>query len=337
MRTSVSTIQNGTVSLVTLTNAGGASVSFSSRGARWTAACVPDAKGQLGNVLVGTRPDGDYTDDVFYMGATIGRFANRIAGASVDIDGKRYPLDRNDGDNTNHGGYHGFDKALWNTSFIDGGVCFSRISPHMEGGFPGMLQVKVIYKWSDNNELSVEHYAVTDRTTVVNLTCHAYFNLSAVAGTTIHQHQLMIPAKEILDTDAHFIPTGGLRNVVGTPFDFTSSHTVGKQMQADDPQLKQNRGYNHYYILPYRQGTMQLVALVRDSRSGRGMRVRTDHPGVLLYTAGYYSEPHAALCLETQLMPDAPHHSNFPSCLLRPGEVYRHSTTYTFLKTDPNE
>jgi aldose 1-epimerase len=332
MKTSVNTILNGTVSLVTLTNAGGASVFFSSQGARWTAARVPDSDGQLGNVLIGSRPDGDYTDDVYYMGATIGRFANRIGGASVDIDGKRYPLDCNDGENTNHGGFHGFDQALWDTAVIDGGVCFTRISPHMEGGFPGRLQVKVIYRWSDSNELTVEYYATTDRPTVVNLTCHAYFNLSAEAGTTIHQHQLMIPSTKILDTDAHFIPTGLIRTVKGTAFDFTSIRSLGTQMQADDPQLVQNRGYNHYYILPYHPGSMQLAALVRDPRSGRSLRVHTDYPGVLLYTAGYYAEPHTAICLETQLMPDAPHHPDFSSCLLRPGEVYRHSSIYAFQK-----
>lgn len=228
-----------------LTNSIGAVVELTNWGARWLSAIVPDRNGEMVNVLVSPT---DLLSDEFYMGAIVGRFANRIGGACLCIDGQTYELEKNDGQNTNHGGFSGFDRRLWDWEVLDNGVRFTRLSPDGEGGYPGNVHVTVEYRWNDDNELSIRYYGTTDRATYLNLTNHAYFNLGG-KGEKITGHVLRIPSHTILDTTPQFIPTGKRVKVDGTPFDFTSAKPIGQDLYADHEQLKWNKGYNHCYVL----------------------------------------------------------------------------------------
>lgn len=314
----------------TVENSCGATVEFTNWGARWITATVPGRNGVLSNILVGPAEFAAYLNDVYYIGATVGRFANRIANASFTIQEKIYCLEANDGQNSNHGGYSGFHQKLWQWEILPDGVCFQLNSPDGEGGYPGNVQVAVEYHFSEENKLLVCHRAKTDAATYINITNHAYFNLSGT-GKKITEHWLGIPSNYVLHTTSQFIPTGKRIRVTGTPFDFTASKRLGKELYADDEQLRWNKGYNHYYILK-NEATSEKVqaAFLYDPQTGRSLVVETDLPGVLLYTAGYYKEPHTAVCLETQFYPDTPSHPDFPSCLLWPGETYEHYTSFSF-------
>ena len=228
-----------------LTNSTGAVVELTNWGARWLSAIVPDRNGEMANVLVSPT---DLLSDEFYMGAIVGRFANRIGGARLCIDGQTYELEKNDGQNTNHGGFSGFDRMLWDWEVLDDGVRFTRLSPDGEGGYPGNAHISVEYRWNDDNELSIRYYGTTDRATYLNLTNHAYFNLGG-KREKITGHVLRIPSHTMLDTTPQFIPTGKRVKVGGTPFDFTSAKPIGQDLYADHEQLKWNKGYNHCYVL----------------------------------------------------------------------------------------
>ncbi|WP_455584259.1 aldose epimerase family protein [Bacteroides sp.] len=311
-------------------NRSGAYVELTNWGARWITAMVPDAEGQRVNVLRGYDNLDGYLSDTYYMGAIIGRFANRIAGASFFMDGVTYHLEANDNLHTNHGGFSGFHQKLWQWEKLPDGVRFTLISPDGEGGYPGTVRVSVDYRWNEQNELSVRYRGRTDRSTYLNMTNHAYFNLSGT-GREITSHYLSIPAQWMLDTTSEFIPTGEKVPVAGTPFDFTAGKPIGQDIHADNEQLLWNRGYNHCYVLKENTDVCLLqAACLRDPDTGRQLAVWTDLPGVLLYTAGYYEYPHTAVCLETQFFPDTPSHPHFPSCLLRPGEEYDRRTIYQF-------
>lgn len=313
-----------------LTNSSGAYVELADWGARWKAAFVPDRNGKLSNVLRGYDTEKELLDDEFYMGAVIGRFANRIAKAAFTLAGQRYELEKNDGNNTNHGGFSGFHRRIWEHELLEDGVRFSLVSPDGEGGYPGTVHVMAEYRWNDRNELTLLFEGTTDTPTFLNLTNHAYFNLNGTCRK-VTEHRLRIPARAILDTTSDFIPTGSRTEVVGTPFDFTAEKAVGKDLCADHQQLVWNKGYNHCYILKERKDDTRVEgAWLYDPESGRTLSVYTDLPAVLLYTAGYYKAPGTALCLETQFFPDTPSHPDFPSCLLVPGETYRQQTVYAF-------
>ncbi len=310
-----------------LANPAGAFVELTNWGARWLSVCVPGKDGRMADVLAAPA---DLLADGFYMGATVGRFANRIGGGRLHIDGKDYELERNDGRNTNHGGFSGFDRKAWDWEVLDDGVRFRLHSPDGEGGFPGNVEATAEYRWNGRNELTLLHRATTDRATYVNLTNHAYFNLGG-KGEKITGHLLHIPAHTMLDTTPEFIPTGKRVAVDGTPFDFTHAKPIGRDLQAAHEQLRWNRGYNHCYVLKEeKSATMVEAARLSDPASGRSLTVETDLPAVLLYTAGYYTRPHTAVCLETQYYPDTPSHPDFPSCLLHPGEEYRQTTLFRF-------
>ena len=313
-----------------ITNSSGAYVQLTNWGARWVTAMVPDRNGQLANVLIGYDELGSYLTDPYYMGAVIGRFANRISGASFTLDKTTYHLEQNDGQNSNHGGYSGFHQKLWQWEELSDGVRFSLTSPHKEGGYPGNVRIAVDYRWSENNELTIQYGATTDRTTYLNLTNHAYFNLSGT-GQKITNHTLFIPTEWMLDTTPEFIPTGDVIDVSETIFDFSSPKTIGEDLYADHPQIHWNKGYNHCYVLKRTAShSMRCAARLSDSQTGRQLTVETDLPAVLVYTAGYYRYPHTAVCLETQYFPDTPSHPHFPSCLLQPGEEYNNKTIYKF-------
>ena len=311
-------------------NASGAWVGFTNWGARWIEAGVPDGEGRLTDVIAGYDNPMEYLSDTYYLGATVGRFANRIANASFLIDGLTYRLETNDGRHTNHGGYSGFHQRLWKWEKLADGICFMLASPDGDGGYPGNLEVTVEYRWSECNELSVDYFGVSDKPTYLNMTNHAYFNLSGTKEKIL-SHSLYIPAQKIVETNAGFIPTGMVTPVAGTPFDFTCRKQLGVDIYTDNQQLRDNRGYNHCYILKEQPSRdMVLAACLCEPASKRRLTVMTDLPGVLLYTAGYYESPDTAVCLETQFFPDTPSHSHFPSCLLRPGNEYRQRTVYRF-------
>ena len=324
------TINNEPVYLFRITNRSGSYVELTNWGARWITACIPDKNGKLANVLAGYDDLKDYLTDEYYMGTTIGRFANRIANASFTIDNVKYNLEANDGRHSNHGGTSGSHRKLWQWEELPDGVRFMLDSPDGEGGYPGNIHISVEYRWSEENSLTIRYWGTTDKKTYLNLTNHAYFNLS---GTTnkITKHQLTVPTEWMLDTTPECIPTGKIVHIAGTPFDFTSGKFIGKDLYADDSQLKYNKGYNHCYVL--RRTALDekvCAAQLNDPETGRRLTIETDLPGVLLYTAGYYKNPDTAVCLETQFFPDTSSHSHFPSCMLSPGEEYKQQTIYKF-------
>lgn len=322
-----------TIFLFRLTNASGAFIELTNLGATWVSAAMPDRDGTLGNVLLGYDNAEGYLKDTYYMGATVGRFANRIHRASFSIEGTTYLLEKNDGENTNHGGQSGFNKKIWQWEQVDSGIRFMLHSPDMEGGYPGNVRVEVEYQFTETNKLTISYRGITDRSTYLNLTNHAYFNLSG-DKRKITAHQLMIPATRILETTSQFIPTGRTQEVKDSPFDFTTGRSIGAHLYDDNQQLHWNKGYNHCYILKEQPSeTLLTAAVLSDPFAGRELTVETDLPGVLLYTAGYLvPTPDIGVCLETQYFPDTPSHPHFPSCLLMPGEEYRHRTIYTFGK-----
>lgn len=313
-----------------ITNQSGFYVELTNWGARWIAAVVPDAEGHPDNVLVGYNDMSGYLTDTYYMGATVGRFANRIHHAAFTIESKVYNLEMNDGKNTNHGGYAGFHQRLWQWEKLVDGIRFTLTSPDGEGGYPGNLSVSVEYRWSEQNELSIHYSGKTDKPTYLNMTNHAYFNLSG-ARRKITSQMLHIPSDKILDTTSEFIPTGEMVSVANTPFDFTTCKPIGKDLYADNEQLHWNRGYNHCYVLKENKSQECIeAAFLYDPQTKRSLAVKTDLPGVLVYTAGYYEYPDTAVCLETQYFPDTPSHPHFPSCLLKPEEEYNQLTVYRF-------
>ena len=313
-----------------LTNDSGAFVELSNWGATWVSAYMYGSDRRLSNVLLSYSCAGKYITDTYYMGATVGRFANRIHQGTFTIKDKVYLLEKNDGNNTNHGGFIGFNRRLWLWEQITNGIRFTLHSPDGEGGYPGNLQVAVEYIFSEDNILTICYQGITDAPTYVNLTNHAYFNLSK-SDKKIDNHWLYIPSSEILDTTIDFIPTGSLRNVLGSPFDFTTSRCLGTYLYDDDEQIRWNKGYNHYYILKKKNSDdLVTAAILFEPESGRQLTVETDYPGVLLYTGGYLFAPNIGVCLETQYFPDTPSHLHFPSCLLTPENEYRHKTIYKF-------
>ena len=319
-----------TIYLFRLTNKSGAYIELTNWGATWVSAYMHGNDGNLSNVLLGYNSAEEYIGDTCYLGATVGRFANRIHQASIVVAGKTYPLEKNDGNNTNHGGYTGFNKKVWKWEQVTDGIRFRLQSPDGEGGYPGNVEVEVTYLFSETNEVTILYRGATDQTTYLNLTNHAYFNLSG-KSEKVDAHTLCIPFNQILETTAEFIPTGKFRNVTDTPFDFMTPHPIGDHLHDDNEQLCWNKGYNHCYILKEEvSDKLQTAAILSHPGSGRKLTVETDLPGVLLYTAGYLPHPDSGVCLETQYFPNTPSHAHFPSCLLMPGEEYRHQTIYKF-------
>ncbi|MGW7523871.1 aldose epimerase family protein [Streptomyces sp. NPDC054783] len=281
---------------------------------------VPDREGRTANVVLGFADlDGYLAHPEPYFGALIGRYANRIAHARFPLHGALYSLEPNDAPNSLHGGARGFDKRVWAREPVEDGVRLSRVSPHGEEGFPGRLEVSATYTLDASGALRIAYEAVTDAPTVVNLTNHSYFNLagSGDAGG----HELRLAASRFTPVDADLIPTGALQDVTGSRFDFRASRKVGS-------------GYDHNFVLDKGvTGAPEEVAELHDPGSGRTLTVATTEPGLQLYTADHLTEPFApgdAVALETQHFPDSPNRQEFPSTVLRPGEVFRSETVYGF-------
>jgi aldose 1-epimerase len=303
---------------------------------------APDRTGKTADLVLGFDDlDGYYgnfnSPKNAVFGAIIGRYANRIAHGTFTLNGQKYSLPKNDGDNTLHSGPHGFHSVVWKGKQIANGVELTYLSKDGDSGFPGNLTASVRYTLH-KGDLQIEYSATTDKDTVINLTNHAYFNLAAEGD--ILKHQVMINASRFTPVDASMIPTGELKSVESTPFDFRKSTAVGARIDADDAQLKLGHGYDHNWVLDSNGGKLAVAAEVYEPGSGRVLKVLTDQPGIQLYTgnfldpsvkgkAGKPDERRSALCLETQHFPDSPNHPEFPTTTLKRGERYHTVTVYS--------
>jgi len=334
------------VDLYVLTNKSGGEASITNYGGAVVSIKVPDRNGKLADVVLGYDTADGYVNDKSHFGGIIGRFGNRIAHAQFVLDGKTYTLAKNNGENTLHGGVKGFDKALWTAKILpakDGqSLELSYLSKDGDEGFPGNLKVTVTYTWTDANALQIEYSATTDKKTVLNLTNHSYFNLAGQGSGDILGHQLVIEADKFTPVDAGLIPTGELRDVAGTPFDFRKPVAIGARIDQDDEQLKLGGGYDHNFVIRRSAGVGEsLAARVLDPATGRVLEVWTTEPGVQFYTGNFLDGKtpgkggvtyprRNAFCLETQHYPDSPNQPKFPSVVLKPGERYHTITTYKF-------
>ncbi len=337
------------VSLYTLINSSGMHVSITNFGAIVTSVLVPDNNGILADVVLGYDNLAPYTEKATnpHFGALVGRYANRIAKGQFTLDGQTHHLPINNGPNSLHGGIRGFDRHTWlgelTQAEVGPSVVLSYHSVDGEEGFPGDLDVRVTYTLTDSNELSIDYVATTDKPTVLNLTNHSYFNLAGAGNGLILDHEVQINADSYTPTDETSIPTGEIRPVECTPFDFRTPHAIGERIDADNEQLTFAKGYDHNFVLNGYEaaGDPRFAARVVEPTSGRVMEVLTTQPAVQFYTAnslkgdlksadGKVFERRGALCLEAQHFPDSPNHPEFPSTVLRPGETYHHKTIYKF-------
>lgn len=338
--------ENQDVTLYSLQNAHGMEVQIMNYGGIITSIKVPDRDGEIADVALGFSTFPEYLKEHPYFGALVGRYGNRIAKGSFTIDDNIFTLAKNNGENSLHGGLKGFDKKLWsNESFQTDdaiGVKLSGRSTDMEEGYPGNLDIEVNYSLNNENELIIDYAAVTDKATVVNLTNHTYFNLKGEGNGDILDHELVIHADRFTPVDETLIPTGELKSVENTPFDFRQKHSIGERInQEDNQQITFGGGYDHNFVLNNQSGKLSLVATVVENGSGRQVEVLTTEPGVQFYTGNFLDgtlkgksgKPYikrGAFCLETQHFPDSPNQDNFPSARLNPGETYTSKTIYRF-------
>ncbi|MBG8553421.1 galactose mutarotase [Hymenobacter sp. BT594] len=331
------------VQLYTLTNAHGLKATISNFGGTLTSLLVPDKDGKLGDVVLGFDDVSGYQSLAFrksnpYFGALIGRYGNRIKAGKFTLDGKEYTLAKNNGANTLHGGNKGFDQVIWQAepgSSAEGQTLkLTYLSKDGEEGYPGNLNVTVIYTLTNDDALKIDYSATTDKATPVNLTNHAYFNLNHGAGKDILGHEVTLPADRYTVVDAGLIPTGELRPVRGTPFDFTTPHAIGERIDQVPG------GYDHNWVLNQTSG-LHAAAMVYEPVTGRTMTVTTTEPGIQFYTGNFLDGTltgkdgtvygkHAGFCLETQHFPDSPNQPKFPSTILKPGDTLKSSTIYQF-------
>lgn len=338
------TINNKQVKLYALTNKNKVKALFTNYGGRLVSLVVPDEKGKLVDVVVGLKSVSDYINATEpYFGATIGRYGNRIAKGTFSIDGKTYTSSINNAPNTLHGGKMGFQYVVWDAAQPNPQtLVLTYLSKDMEEGYPGNLKVKVTYSLNDENELGMEYEATTDKKTVVNLTNHAFFNLNGEGSGDILNHILQINANNYTPVDTTLIPTGKIEPVAKTPFDFTSPTTIGKRINENNEQLKNGKGYDHNYVLNNANSNqLNFAAKVIGDKSGIVMEIFTQEPGLQFYSGNFMQSKNTfkggtkddfrtAFCLETQHFPDSPNQPQFPSTLLKPGQVYKTISTYKF-------
>lgn len=333
------------VEAVTLRNGKGMSARIMTLGAALQSLMVPDKTGKAADVVLGYDTAQEYLTRPNYFGASIGRYANRIAHAKFTLDGKTYTLPANDGPNTLHGGPQGFDKKFWKIDSVSSGpeakVVMSYVSPDGEAGFPGELHATATYSLDENNRLTVEYRATTSKPTVVNMTNHSYFTLSGLAHSAL-EDRVTIHATKFTPVDQTLIPTGERRDVAGTPFDFRTPHRVGDRIRdARDAQIRMGRGYDHNFIVDGQPGTLRPAAVVEDPVSGRRMEMSVTAPGIQFYTGNFLDGTFIgkgktayrqgdSISLEPDLFPDAPNHPDFLSARLDPGQTYTNVITYTF-------
>lgn len=332
------------VSQFTLVNTNGIEMKAITYGGIITSLMVPDKDGNLDDVVLGYDNLQGYLDATPYFGAIIGRFGNRIAKGKFSLDGEEYTLAVNNIGNHLHGGIKGFDKVVWTASEIQNekgvGIKFEYTSPDMEEGYPGNLSVTVVYMLGNDNSLSFDYEATTDKKTVVNLTQHSYFNLAGNKGDIL-SHKLTLNAPQFLPVDSTLIPTGELRNVEGTPFDFTISKVIGEEINTENQQLQYGGGYDHCWILADGDAGLNFAASLFEPNSGRQMDIYTTEPAIQFYSGNFLDgsikgkngvsyEHRTGLCLETEHYPDAPNQPAFPTVVLEPSQVYHSVTKYVF-------
>ena len=330
------------VRLYSLKNKFGSKALVTNFGGRLVGLFVPDKEGKLVDVVAGFDSiDGYQNSTEPYFGATIGRYGNRIAKGKFDLEGKAYQIFTNNGLNTLHGGKKGYQDVVWEATQPDAQTLELRyLSKDMEEGFPGNLKVTVTYTLTDDNALKINYKALTDKTTVVNLTNHAFFNLNGSKSGSILNHSLEINADNYTPVDSTLIPSGKIAIVKATPFDFTKPKTIGKDIEVKDAQLENGKGYDHNFVLnPH--GANDAVAVVTGDKTGILMRVFTDQPGLQFYSGNFMQSKNTmkgnhkddfrtAFALETQHFPDSPNQPSFPSTVLKPGETYQSQSIYQF-------
>jgi len=328
----------------TLKNTGGMEVRVLTYGGIITSIRVPDRNGKLGDVVLGYDSIDGYVKNPPYFGAIIGRYANRVGKAQFTLDGKTYKLAANNDRNSLHGGLKGFDKVVWRAKEVrksgQAGVELSHLSADGDEGYPGNLSVSVTFLLSEQNELSLDYAATTDKPTIVNLTHHDYFNLAGDGEGDVLGQVLTIHATKYTPVDPMQLPTGVLADVAGTPLDFRKPTAIGARIEAKDEQLRLGLGYDHNFVIDRQKPGLAVAATVTDPKSGRTLEVRTTEPGVQFYTAnhldgsqgkaGHRYIKRGAFCLETEHFPDSPNRPEFPSAVLRPGEKYRSQTIFAF-------
>jgi len=328
--------------LFRLSNNLGMVVEITNYGGTITSVKTPDRRGRLDDVVLGYKTLEDYVRNPRYLGCIVGRHANRLARGRFSLNGTEYQLATNNGPNHLHGGVKGFDKKSWTAAVVAGNrdeLQLNYTSKDGEEGYPGDLNVTVNYSLSNTNELLIDYFATTNRDTIVNLTNHSYFNLAGSGD--ILAHELALNADAFTPITEHLIPTGQLRGVESTPFDFRATTPIGARISVADEQLMFTGGYDHNFVLNDWNRELRWCGTVKDPSSGRVLEVSTTAPGLQFYSGNFLDgsligregkpyEKHAGLCLETQHFPDAPNHANFPSTILRPGEEYCHSTVFQF-------
>ncbi len=335
--------KKGDITLVTLTNAGGAKVVLSSLGAGIVAVEVPDREGTMADVVLGYADPADYYYDGPCAGKVPGRYANRIARGHFQLDGKDYHLAINNGPNALHGGPEGFQNQIWDVEILeDNRVKFTYHAADGEEGYPGNLTATATYSWSDANELHLELGAETDAPTVVNLTNHAYFNLAGHNSGSVLDHKLTLDAHLFLPTDETLIPVGDLVSVKNTPMDFTTEKTIGADIKAEFPALEYGKGYDNCWVIDgWNKGTNRRAARLEDPKSGRVLEVFTTQPGVQVYTGNWLDgspknkcgrpyNDYDGVAIECQGFPDAINKPQFPNVVLRPGQKFNETITFKF-------
>ncbi len=330
------------IKLISLRNKWGSEAHFINQGAKLVSLVIPSSEG-FSDVVIGHDSISEYINsEEQYFGAICGRYANRIAKGKFHLDGVEYNLAVNNGPNALHGGLKGFNAVVWDiVEQSEESVLLAYTSVEDEEGYPGNLTVKVKYTLTNDNELCIDYTAQTDKTTVINLTNHAYFNLSGDGDQSIHDHILEVNAEFFLPTDETAIPYGKAENVADTPFDFRTPHTIGERIDTPIDQLVWARGYDHTFILNKPLNKLGLAARVLSPKTNILMEVYTDQPGVQLYTGNWMSgnmrgkhgnryPARSAFCLETQHYPDSPNRPEYPSTRLEPGEQFKSTTVYAF-------
>ena len=338
-------VQGNAVTLYTLTNSNGLEVRATNFGGIIVSVRTPDKQGRMDDIVLGFDDLQGYLDNKPYFGAIIGRYANRIAAARFTLDGVQYSLAANNGPNSLHGGIKGFNKVVWSAepfeNFTGVGLIFTYTSKDGEEGYPGNLRAKVTYTLTDQNELTFDYEAMTDKATPVNLTQHSYFNLAGDGRGDILGHELTLNADRFTPVDKNLIPTGELRAVKNSPLDFTKSTRIGSRINDKDEQLVLGHGYDHNFVIHRTDPGPVLAAHLREPQTGRVLDVYTTEPGVQFYSGnfldgtitgkqGHVYKQRFGLALEPQHFPDSPNHPEFPSTILRPGQVYQSRTVYKF-------
>jgi aldose 1-epimerase len=341
-------INGKSTDLFKLENDNGVEVYITNYGGRIVSWLVPDRDGNKDDIVLGYDSiEGYLNSNEVYFGSLIGRYGNRIAEGEFELDGVKYTLATNNPPNHLHGGPNGYHNVVWDaTQISDKHLRLQYLSEDGEEGYPGNLLVQVHYLLNNDNELMIDYTAVTDQKTVVNLTNHAFFNLAGAGSGTINHHELMINAEHYTPVDSTLIPTGEIAPVSGTPFDFTSSKPIGRDLEQENEQLNHGMGYDHNFVLARQnQGSLELAASVYEPESGRVMEILTTEPGIQFYGGNFLDgsdtgkegvpyEFRSAFCLETQHFPDSPNQPNFPTTVLEPGEMYHTVTVHRFSTRD---